>query len=162
MNILIISDTHTDSITKLPMSVRDEAGKADAVIHAGDVVGFKVIHDLKHINPNVYAVKGNMDPALGEDYLPIKQVIEIEGVKIGISHGEGSPHGIENRLLYTFEEDNVDIIIFGHTHKPFWGVIGGVHFLNPGSPTNKRSEQYHTYAVLTVEDGKFHAEIKRV
>jgi putative phosphoesterase len=103
-----------------------------------------------------------MDPALGEDYLPIKQVIEIEGVKIGISHGEGSPHGIENRLLYTFEEDNVDIIIFGHTHKPFWGVIGGVHFLNPGSPTNKRSEQFHTYAVLTVEDGKFHAEIKRV
>lgn len=162
MNLLIISDTHTDSITKLPTVIRDEAKKADAIIHAGDVVGFKVIHDLKHINPNVYAVKGNMDPALGEDYLPIKHVIELEGVRIGISHGDGSPHGIENRLLYMFEDDNVDIIIFGHTHRPFWGVIGDVHFLNPGSPTNKRSEPHHTYAILNIEDGKFHAEIKRV
>lgn len=162
MELLIISDTHTDSITKLPSSVRDAAAKADGIIHAGDVVGYKVIHDLLEINPNVYAVKGNMDPALGEDYLPVKRVIEIEGVRIGISHGEGSPFGIENRLLYTFENDDVDIIIFGHTHSPFWGVINDIHFLNPGSPTNKRGEPYHTYAILNIEDGKFSAEIVRI
>lgn len=162
MKLLIISDTHTDSITKLPMELRDAAAKADGIIHAGDVVGYKVIHDLKHINKNVYAVKGNMDPALGDEYLPAKRVLELKGFRIGIAHGEGSPYGIENRLLYTFENDNVDIIIFGHTHSPFWGVIGGVHFLNPGSPTNKRSEPYHTYAILTLEEGKFDAEIKRI
>lgn len=162
MKLLIISDTHTDSITKLPMSVRDTAGKVDGIIHAGDVVGFKVIHDLLHINPNVYAVKGNMDPALGPEYLPKKRVLEFEGVRIGVSHGEGSSHGIENRLLYSFAEDNVDIIIYGHTHSPFWGMIGDVHFLNPGSPTNKRQEPHHTYAILTIEDGKFDAEIVQV
>jgi putative phosphoesterase len=162
MKILIISDTHTDSITKLPQVIRDEAVKCDAVIHAGDVVGFKVIHDIAHINPNVYAVKGNMDPALGTEYLPVRRVMEFEGVRIGISHGDGSPYGIENRLLYSFADDNVDLIIFGHTHKPSWCVIDGIHFLNPGSPTNKRTEPHHTYAILTVEDGKFDAEIKRI
>lgn len=162
MKLLIISDTHTDSITKLPVQISDEAKKADGVIHAGDVVGYKVIHDLLHINPIVYAVKGNMDPALGDEYLPKKRVLTLEGVKMGIAHGEGSPYGLENRLLYMFEEDNVDIIIYGHTHVPFWGMIGGVHLLNPGSPTNKRTEPFHTYAILTLDNGKFDAEIKRI
>jgi putative phosphoesterase len=162
MNLLIISDTHTDSITKLPTAIRDEAAKADGIIHAGDVVGFKVIHDLMHINPNVYAVKGNMDPALGDDYLPKKRVLKLGGITIGIAHGDGSPHGLENRLMYSFADDKVDLIIYGHTHTPFWGVIGDVHFLNPGSPTNKRHEPHHTYAILTIEEGRFDAEIKRI
>lgn len=162
MKILIISDTHTDSITKLPQAVRDEAASCDAIIHAGDVVGLNIIKQLKELNSDVYAVKGNMDPSFGEDVLPIKRVMEFGGVRIGISHGDGAPHGIENRLLYMFEDDKVDLIIFGHTHSPFWGEIGGVHFLNPGSPTNKRTEPHHTYAILTIEDGKFNAEIKRI
>ncbi len=125
-------------------------------------MGFKVIHDLLHINPNVYAVKGNMDPALGDDYLPRKRVLELKGFRIGVAHGEGSPFGIENRLLYMFENDNVDLIIFGHTHVPFWGEISGIRFLNPGSPTDKREQPHHTYAILTIEEGRMDAEIMRV
>ena len=132
------------------------------MIHAGDVVGYKIIHDLLKVNSKVYAVKGNMDPALGDDYLPHKRVITLDGVKIGIAHGEGSPYGLENRLLYMFENDKVDIIIYGHTHVPFWGMIGGVHLLNPGSPTDKRSQPFFTYAILTIENGGFFAEIKRI
>jgi len=162
MKILIISDTHTDSIAKLPEIITEEAKKCDAVIHAGDIVGLNIINELSEINKNIYPVKGNMDPMLSGEPLPIKRVLNIEDVRIGISHGEGAPSGIENRLLYTFENDNVDIIIFGHTHEPFSGIIGGVHFLNPGSPTNKRSAPYHTYAILNIDDGKFHAEIKRI
>jgi len=162
MKLLIISDTHTDSITKLPLKVREAASKVDGIIHAGDVVGYKVIHDLMKINPNVYAVKGNMDPNLGGDYLPEKRVIELENVKIGISHGGGSPYGIEDRLLYMFADDMVDLIVYGHTHTPFWGVIGDVYFLNPGSPTNKRHEPHHTYAILTLDKGSVDAEIIRI
>ncbi|PLX67531.1 MAG: metallophosphoesterase [Denitrovibrio sp.] len=162
MKLLVISDTHTNSINRLPMSVQDMAKKVDAIIHAGDVVGYKVIHDLLHINPNVYAVKGNMDPALGDDYLPKKRVLTFKDIKIGVSHGEGSPFGIENRLLYLFENDNVDLIIFGHTHAPFWGEINGIRFLNPGSPTDKREQPFPTYAILTIEEGTFDAEIIRV
>jgi putative phosphoesterase len=160
MRILIISDTHTDSIEKLPQSLIHEIKEADAVLHAGDVVGYKLIHDIKRINANTYAVKGNMDPALGDEFLPVKQLLEFDGIKIGLTHGDGSPFGLENRLLYDF--DGADIIVYGHTHKPFWGVIGGVHFLNPGSPTNNRYQQYGTYALLFLEHGRMRAEIKQV
>jgi len=160
MRILIISDTHTDSIEKLPQSVIHQAKVCDYILHAGDVVGFKLIHDLSHINPNVVGVKGNMDPAIGDEFLPVKRELEFDGVRIGLIHGGGSPYGMENRIMYEFE--NVDIIVYGHTHKPFWGRVGNVHFLNPGSPTDKRAEPHGTYAILTIEDGKFDAEIHRI
>ncbi len=91
-------------------------------------------------------------------------MLELKGFRIGVAHGEGSPFGIENRLLYMFENDNVDLIIFGHTHVPFWGgEISGIRFLNPGSPpTDKREQPHHTYAILTIEEGRMDAEIMRV
>jgi len=160
MKILIISDTHTDSIAKLPQAVIEEAKQCDAVIHAGDIVSMQLINELMSACPLVYPVKGNMDPYFNDERLPEKRFLEFEDVKIGIAHGTGSPAGIENRLLYTFPD--ADIIVFGHTHRPFWGEIGGVWFLNPGSPTNKRLEPFHTYAVLNIDNGTFSAEIKRI
>lgn len=160
MRILIISDTHTDSIAKLPPIIAEEAAASDAVIHAGDVVSLNLLNGLRDINPNIYAVKGNMDPIADENILPLTRTLTLDNVRIGISHGTGSPSGIENRLLYTFPD--CDIIIFGHTHRPFNGMVGGVWMLNPGSPTQKRFEKYPTYAVLTTDDGKFFAEIRRI
>lgn len=160
MKLLIISDTHTDSIVKLPQIIRDEAKNSDGIIHAGDVVSFKLLNELMEINPNVYAVKGNMDPILEDNLLPITREMTLEGVNIGISHGAGNPLGIENRLLYTFP--NADLIIFGHTHRPFYGMIGGKFMLNPGSPVNNRVEPYESYAILTLDKGTFNAEIKRI
>jgi len=160
MKILIISDTHTDSTAKLPAEVMKAAGECDAVIHAGDIVSFRLINELMSVCSLVYPVKGNMDPYFNDERLPETRLLTFEGVRIGVAHGTGNPAGIENRLLYTFPE--ADIIVFGHTHKPFWGKIGDVYFLNPGSPTNKRTEPFHTYAVLTIENGTFDAEIRRI
>lgn len=160
MRVLIISDTHIDSIEKLPKEVLREAEAADAVLHAGDIIGQGLISELKKINRNVYAVKGNMDAMVPDEILPPKRVLEFDGITIGLSHGEGSPFGLENRLLYEF--DGADIIVYGHTHKPFWGKIGGVHFLNPGSPTANRFQPNGTYALLFIEHGRFRAEIKQI
>lgn len=160
MKLLIISDTHTDSIAKLPPVICTEAKICDGIIHAGDIVSFKLINELTELNPNLYAVKGNMDPFLENNILPVTRTLTLEGVKIGISHGAGNPYGIENRLLYTFPD--ADLIIFGHTHRPFYGMVGGKFMLNPGSPVNNRGELYDSYAILTLEKGVFNAEIKRI
>lgn len=160
MRVLIISDTHTGSIEKLPQSVLKEASIADFILHAGDIVGLDLIEELEKINPNVLAVRGNMDYFVPEDELPLKRVIELGGIKIGLSHGAGSHCGIENRLMYEF--DDVDIIVYGHTHKPFWGKIGDVYFLNPGSPTSNRFQPNGTFALLFIENGRYRAEIKSV
>lgn len=160
MRILIISDTHSDSIEKLPAAVLTEAKGADAVLHAGDIIGLGLITGLRSINPSTYAVRGNMDTMVTEDLLPAKRTLRFGEVTIGLTHGEGSPFGLENRLLYEF--DGADIIVYGHTHKPFWGKIGDVHFLNPGSPTANRYQPQGTYALLFIEHGRFRAEIKQI
>ncbi|MGA1862460.1 metallophosphoesterase [Deferribacter thermophilus] len=160
MRILVISDTHTDDIDKLPSSLIEEFNRCDAILHAGDVVGYKPIHQIEHINPNVYAVKGNMDPFFDETLMPKKRVIKFDEVKVGLVHGDGAPFGLENRLLYQFE--GVDLIVYGHTHKPFWGVLGDVHFLNPGSPTNNRYTDFNSYAILEIEGKNFDAKIMKI
>lgn len=159
MKLLIISDTHTDSIAKLPSVIRDEAKNCDGVIHAGDVVSLRLLNELSELNGSIHAVKGNMDFTM-ENHLPLTKEIEMEGVRIGICHGAGNPFGIENRLLYTFPD--ADIIIFGHTHRPFYGMVGGKFMLNPGSPVQNRGESHNSYAILTLDKGVFHAEIKRI
>jgi putative phosphoesterase len=59
------------------------------------------------------------------------------------------------------EFDNIDLIVYGHSHTPFWGKVNGVYFLNPGSPTDKRYAPYNSVAVLEVGD-ELKAEIIRI
>ncbi|MGA1846145.1 metallophosphoesterase family protein [Deferribacter abyssi] len=160
MKIVVISDTHTDDIDKLPSALITEFNDADAILHAGDIVGYKLIHQIEHINPNVYAVKGNMDPFFDEKLLPKKRILKFDEVRVGLIHGYGASFGLENRLLY--EYDDVDIIVYGHAHKPFWGVLGDVHFLNPGSPTNNRYTPFNSYALLFIKGRNFNAKIIQI
>ena len=59
------------------------------------------------------------------------------------------------------EFDNVDLIVYGHSHHAFWGKIDGIYYLNPGSPTDKRHAHYNSVALLEVGDG-LKAEIIKI
>jgi predicted phosphodiesterase len=59
------------------------------------------------------------------------------------------------------EFGNVDLIVYGHSHYPFWGVREGVYFLNPGSPTDKRHAPFNSVALLELGDD-VRAEIVRI
>jgi predicted phosphodiesterase len=48
-------------------------------------------------------------------------------------HGGGSPFGIESRIRGEFDE--VDAIVYGHTHTPANHQVKNIYFFNPGSPT---------------------------
>lgn len=156
MKILIISDTHTDSIEKLPNWIIHQIKSADALIHCGDITGVTLLKQLSELNSVFYPVKGNLDPYM-PGILPEKRSLIFEGVKVGVTHGSGSPFGLEMRLFYTFHEE--DIIVYGHTHSPFAGEIDGKFFVNPGSLLQNRYIQQNSYAVLTVKDKKYSAEI---
>ena len=60
--------------------------------------------------------------------------------------------GLANAGLYR----GADIVLFGHTHVPFWDSINGMTLLNPGS-----IGYGGTYALLEVDDGKLRFSIKR-
>jgi putative phosphoesterase len=79
------------------------------------------------------AVCGNMDSQDIRKAFPEKRVIELKGFKMGLIHGGGSPFGIESRIRGEFDE--VDAIVYGHTHTPANHQVKNIYFFNPGSPT---------------------------
>ncbi len=153
--VLIISDTHIPNVAfELPKSVISEAKSSDVILHAGDIISMDVLSELKYYG-DVYAVHGNMDRFDSSTYsLPDKLIIDIEGVKIGLTHGSGAPWGIIGRVNKVFPNlEELDIIVFGHTHHPLLEKKDGRWYVNPGSPTDKRYAPYNSYAILEI-DGK--------
>ena len=56
-----------------------------------------------------------------------------------------------------------DVIAFGHTHKPWHRVVGGIHFVNTGSVGRpKDGDPRAGYVVVDVEDNEVAVEFVRV
>ena len=138
MLIGLISDTHIpDRRVKLPEKVLESFENVDLILHAGDITSQSVIDELETIAP-VIAVEGNMDRVVGEMDLPPSRIIEVEGHKIGIIHGEVYPRGDTQHLYYNALQLGVDILVSGHSHIAQLEKIKNVILVNPGSPTNPR------------------------
>jgi hypothetical protein len=158
MKIGVISDTHLpDSGSGLPENLIKELKKVDLIIHAGDLTENKVYEHLKSVN-EVKAVAGNMDSFALREKLNEKITFTVNDKKISIVHG----HQFRGRnmlqgLNYSFPES--DLIIFGHTHRPFNEKLGEKIFFNPGSPTDKRLEKDYTFGIIYIDD-EINSEIK--
>jgi len=161
-NLVVISDTHIPKRAKeLPKEVLKEMEKADGVIHAGDFVSENFYRFLER-NFKIYSVHGNMDELSLFDILPEKRIFEIENIKIGLYHGTGAPLGIERRVLKKFENDEVDLIIFGHSHRIFNKKIGDIHLFNPGSVSDRIFSFTNTFGVLEIDSGGFNIKIVKI
>ena len=137
MKIGILSDTHLVNITDDFKETLERTFKdVDVIIHAGDMTGVSIFDYLS--NWELKAVRGNMDDFDLYNVLPEKRIENFMGKSIGIIHGNGSPRGIEDRVLGEFR--NVDVIIFGHSHVPLEIKKNGVLLFNPGS--YRRSYSY--------------------
>ncbi|NQT95116.1 MAG: metallophosphoesterase family protein [Candidatus Omnitrophica bacterium] len=152
MKIAVISDTHIpQACEKLPDSLLKELAKTDLIIHAGDLAGLSVLENLKKIAP-VEAVIGNMDSHNMRKELPEKKILEIEGFRIGIIHGEGPPDRIQDYVKMKFAGEKLDCIIHGHSHTPYIEKIDNTIYFNPGSPTDKVFAPYNSYGILEITD----------
>jgi putative phosphoesterase len=125
----VLSDSHVQSLEGLPQKLKETLSDVDLIVHAGDFVALKVYEDLRRLG-DVKAVRGNMDEGDVRALLPEKEQLVIEGKKVGIIHGFGAPWGIEERIRARFDE--IDVIIYGHSHISKNEVIDGVCFFNPG------------------------------
>jgi len=130
LKVGVISDTHVRFFAELPQNLVKALSTVDLIIHAGDIITMDVIKGLETLAP-VKAVCGNMDYPEVRVALPEKQIIEIEGKKIGVVHGRGGPPALEWSAPELFS--GVDAIVFGHTHIALNKVIKGVLLFNPGS-----------------------------
>jgi putative phosphoesterase len=129
MKIGVVSDTHATSLAEVSEKILLALAEVDLIIHAGDFVTKDVLDGLKRLG-KVKAVRGNMDSNELKQILPEKELLTIEGKRIGIIHGWGSPYGIDDRVGKMFSD--VDIIVYGHSHHSQNEVKKGILFFNPG------------------------------
>ena len=145
ITIGIISDNHGDWSPNIAKALEG----VDAIIHAGDIGPYQIISKMESIAPTT-AVLGNTD---GD--LPIKE-IEVANIgkkKFFVQHIV-DPHQLEVPLRARLEKVNPDVVVFGHTHKPFCEILGNILFLNPGSVTRPRGQFSPSMVRLVIKEEK--------
>lgn len=104
----------------------------------------------------MYAVAGNCDFMSME---PPWRKIQLEGVKIFLTHGHyyGVKSGPE-RLLERAADEEVQLVVHGHTHRVDLQTENGITLLCPGS----LGVQTGNYAVVKIQNDKFDVELKEL
>ncbi|QFK71365.1 metallophosphoesterase family protein [Pradoshia sp. D12] len=151
MKIIVISDTHMPRMAKgLPPRLKEELKTADLILHAGDWQTKDVYDELLSYAP-VDGVCGNVDGKDLIDQLGYQKILTLDGYRIGLVHGHGKKGTTEGRAIEAFSGEELDLIIFGHSHIPVNKDINGTILFNPGSPTDKRRQTEYSFGIIRIE-----------
>jgi len=145
----VISDTHNHWDQK----IADIFKGVDYILHAGDIGLPWVILELEYIAP-VTAVLGNNDDGLSFKEMEIVQV----GTRKFLVNHIVEPQNLNDKIKRKIVRENPDVVVFGHTHKPFCENIGNTLFLNPGYAGKQRFKLKRTVAVLHCDEQGMTAE----
>jgi putative phosphoesterase len=146
----IVSDTHNLFDPKIPKLF---AG-VDHILHAGDIGLPWILLELEDLAP-VTAVGGNTDdPALRYKQTAVVNLAE----RTFLIHHIVAPHNLEDSLKQRITREKPDVVVFGHTHKPFSESIGGVLYFNPGYSGPSRFGMPRTIAILRCDQKGMRAE----
>jgi putative phosphoesterase len=154
MRLLLISDTHLPArAKKLPAAVWAAVDEADVVIHAGDWVNVELLDELTERSKQLIGCWGNNDGPLLRARLPEVARVTLDGLSVAVVHETGTAKGREERCDRAYPD--VDLLVFGHSHIP-WDTTSprGLRLLNPGSPTDRRSQPHCTYQTAVIESGR--------
>ena len=159
MIIGILSDTQS---LNLPAAMTEHFKSVDLIIHAGDICDLQTLKQLKVLAP-VKAVQGNMDDAAVKKILPVKDIIECASFKIGLTHGhQGLGREALKNAMFSFKDDKIDVLIFGHSHQAINERVGDILYFNPGSPNDVVRAKFFSYGLISIEAGQIKAEILKI
>lgn len=132
--------------------------EADLIVHAGDLTTIGVLAELRGYGPPVVAVHGNADDAAVTSALPESAPLNLDGVRVVVTHDAGARAGRLQRLRRRFPD--ADAVIFGHSHIPLHEMASdGFQIFNPGSPTDKRRQPRFTMGLAHVRAGRIEFEL---
>jgi putative phosphoesterase len=140
MVIGVISDTHNFFDPKIPGLL---AG-VEHILHGGDIGTQRILLELEKIAPTT-AVAGNTDDP-GFRYRQT-EVVSIGELKFLVHHIV-NPSELHDSLKERVARERPDVVVFGHTHKPFSQELGGTLFFNPGYAGKSRFGMQRTLALL--------------
>ncbi|MFS0727973.1 metallophosphoesterase family protein [Paenibacillus sp. 1P07SE] len=159
MRIVVVSDTHMPAKARqLPQALQDELSQVDAILHAGDWTSYEVYDMLAAYAP-VHGIAGNNDGERIVKAFGYRKIVTLEGKRIGLVHGHGRQGTTDSRAAEAFAGDNVDMVVFGHSHSPLYERRNGVILFNPGSPTDKRRQRSYSYGRLDITEQGISGEI---
>ncbi len=149
MKLAVVSDTH-GNWPLVAQAIRTD-GPVDYLLFLGDHAS-----DGKQLamalNIPAFIVRGNCDSAADG---PEEQLVELGGWRFLLCHGHryGVKQGLQ-RIYYRGLEQQVDFVLFGHTHQAVYEE-GEVVFINPGSvsPLNVALNTA-SWGLLTLSDKK--------
>jgi putative phosphoesterase len=128
----VLADTQSVLTDAQMVALRKAFKGVDAILHAGPVGDLKVIEQLNTIAPTK-AVCGNSESPMIRTELYIRQAWQMGKIIVGLMHGYGKPHGLRSFLLRQFEDDPVQVIVYGSNYEPYARQVGEIYFFNPGS-----------------------------
>lgn len=145
MQIGLIADTHGLLRPEAVLALRG----VDHILHAGDIGAPAVLDGLQRLAP-VTAVRGNNDVEEWAHHLPESVDLRLSGVVVHMLHdisrlGEGA--------------GPAQVIVSGHSHKPYVDSRRGVLYVNPGSAGPRRFTLPVCVALLTIDDASPRARI---
>ncbi|WBB69806.1 metallophosphoesterase [Micromonospora sp. WMMD812] len=154
MRLVITADTHVPKRARdLPAPLWAAIDEADAVLHAGDWVDESLLDAMLARSRRLIGVYGNNDGPRLRARLPEVARVDLDGLRVAVVHETGARTRREERCAARFPD--ADLLVFGHSHIP-WDTRapGGLRLLNPGSPTDRRSQPYATYLTARVATGR--------
>ncbi|MGO9173918.1 MAG: metallophosphoesterase family protein [Rhodomicrobium sp.] len=122
----LISDTHG---LLRPQAAAALSGVSH-ILHAGDIGNPEVLSALATIAP-VTAVRGNNDFGGWALQLPLTATAVFAGCTVHMRH-------IPRALAPAQAQENISVVVWGHTHKPLIESRDGVLYVNPGSAGPRR------------------------
>lgn len=147
MKVLIVSDTHkrNDNFFR----VLEMVAPVDLVIHCGDIEGSEYAISAGAGCP-VEMVAGNND-FFSE--LPMEREVEVEGYRIWITHGHNYYVSMGTELIkQEARVRGVDIVFFGHTHRPLVDMEDDITLINPGSISYPRQDgRKPSYVLMDID-----------
>lgn len=149
ISIVVVSDTHRD-LEFLNKVILRESG-ANYFFHLGDSE-----IDAEKLRPFI-TIKGNRDYQFN---YPVTRLIKLDFGNIFLIH-HLNEIPLNKRVL---EENNIKIVLFGHTHRRFLELIDGVYYANPGSLVYARDQNANSYLLIKYkyEDNSFEFVFKEI
>ena len=146
--ILVFADSHGDAGT---MDTVTGLEQPDLVLHLGDDVRDAQALMENYPGLRVEMIRGNTDPE--EDALP-ETVISVAGYTLFMVHGE--EYDVEADVEEVIEAgllEGADVILFGHSHKPYLERRDGVWVMNPGRiGRTSRKKIDATYGIIEIDE----------
>ncbi|MCI9138729.1 metallophosphoesterase [bacterium 1XD42-8] len=157
MKIMIVSDTHRNH-DNLKLALEKEK-PIDQMIHCGDSEGAEyIIEEIARCPLEI--VLGNND--FFSD-LEREKEFQIGKYKVWLTHGHsyGVAIGIE-RIKEEAIARGVDIVMFGHSHKPLVDISQNIIAVNPGSLSYPRQEgRKPSFVIMELDkEGEAHFQIQ--